>query len=144
MKKILLSVSSIILLIVMLCFCASAETEGGYNYTVTNGKATIISVEDSVAGEITLPSELGGYPVTAIGDEAFYEYSDITGVIVPDSVISIGKSAFASSGIKTISIPDSVTTIGDNAFDSCMLSSINIPASVSNIGKYSTFEVEVC
>lgn len=40
--------------------------------------------------------------------------------IIPDSVTSIGHSAFYScTSLTEISIPDSVTSIGDYAFDNC-------------------------
>ena len=45
---------------------------------------------------------------------------------IPDSVTSIGYSAFCSS-LTSITIPDSVTSIGDGAFDGCSkLNQINV------------------
>lgn len=56
--------------------------------------------------------------------------------IVPNSVISIGNSAFYDcTGLTSISIPNSVTSIGDYAFYGCSgLTSITIPNSVTSIG----------
>lgn len=55
--------------------------------------------------------------------------------MLPNSVTSIGKSAFAyCSGLSTIIIPNSVTSIGNSAFYGCSgLSSITIPNSVTYI-----------
>ena len=44
---------------------------------------------------VVIPSEFHGYPVTEIGRNAFADRHWITGVTIPDSVTSIGASAFA-------------------------------------------------
>ena len=56
--------------------------------------------------------------------------------IIPESVVSIGESAFQSRYILTsITIPDGVASIGDYAFNCCAdLTSITIPNSVKTIG----------
>jgi hypothetical protein len=59
-------------------------------------------------------------------------------VIIPDTVTSIGMSAFENSPITSITIPDTVTSIGEYAFRSCgQLSTVNInqTASIISIGK---------
>jgi len=65
----------------------------------------------------------------------------VTSIIIPDSVTSIGGSAFSGClGLTSITIPDSVTSIGGSAFSGCSgFTSITIPDSVTSIGK-STFE----
>lgn len=49
-----------------------------------------------------------------------------TGKILPDSVTSIGSSAFKGcSGLTSVTIPDSVTSVGSSAFEYCrILSSV--------------------
>ena len=55
-------------------------------------------------------------PITKIGEEAFW-FSSLTSVTIPDSVTTIGCSAFYKcSSLTSVTIPDSVTTIGSSAF----------------------------
>lgn len=98
------------------------------------------------------------YPVTSIASKAF-ERTGLTDVVIPNTVESIGTSAFESNralisvtlneGLKNIearafydcrklasvTIPNSVTTIGDNAFDGCSeLKTLVIGNSLKEIG----------
>ena len=117
---------------------AKAATSGYYTYYVSGGKATITDVDASISGDITIPSTLGGYPVTAIGYEAFYHCTSLTIITIPDSIESIGESAFwYCTSLTSVTIPDSVTSIGNSAFRDCdSLTSVTIPDSVTSIGKY--------
>ena len=66
---------------------------------------------------------------------AFAYCTDITTVIIPNSVVAIGKGAFAGfTGLNDIEIPNSVTYIGNEAFSHTGLASVTIPESVTNIG----------
>ena len=67
--------------------------------------------------------------------DAFAYCTDITTVIIPNSVVAIGKGAFAGfTGLNDIDIPNSVTSIGSEAFFHTGLTSVTIPKSVTNIG----------
>ena len=75
--------------------------------------------------------------VTSIGDRAFSGL-DLTNMNIPDTVTSIGESAFSfCNALTNITIPNSVTSIGEWAFNYCSdLTSITIPDSVTSIGHY--------
>ncbi len=115
---------------------AQAATSGKLTYTVKNGKVTITDCYTSISGSLSIPSTLGGYPVTSIGASVFWGCAGLTSITIPDSVTSIGDSAFYDcTGLTSITIPDSVTSIGNSAFEDCTgLTSITIPDSVTSIG----------
>ena len=115
---------------------ATEYTSGNYTYTVSNSEATITDVDTSISGAVTIPSTLGGYPVTKIGDGAFYNRYEIEWITIPNSVTSIGDEAFYNCyGLIGITIPNRVTSIGNNAFGSCYgLQSLKISNGVTSIG----------
>ena len=115
-----------------------------YDYTINteDGTATITKFRALVDGsyDITIPTDFGRFPVTAIGDDAFRGCSALKKVTIPPSVTSIGKKAFYQCiHLKTLSfgenIKTNIETIGDEAFYYCIeLESVTIPQSVTSIG----------
>ena len=80
--------------------------------------------------------------VKNIGNCAFYvdsgerERSQITEVILPQGLESIGSDSFGSNNFSSIEIPDSVTTIAGFAFARSAIENLVIPDSVETIGYY--------
>ena len=116
----------------------SYGTSGFFDYYVEDGKATILSYLDQTShATVIIPSSVGGYPVAAIGDEAFVDNGRVIKVTIPDSVTMIGSYAFSGCyNLESVTIPDSVTIIGSYAFSGCCdLESVTLPDSVTSIGE---------
>ena len=90
------------------------------------------------ADTLVIPQTVEGQTVTAIGDRAFMNHSELVSVTLPETVTSIGKYAFAMcDGLKTANIPDGITVIEVNAFYECeMLTGITLPSHLTNLGWY--------
>jgi hypothetical protein len=75
--------------------------------------------------------------VTSIGKTAFYR-SNLTSIVLPAGLANIGGSAFGHcENLVSIAIPEKVQSIGDCAFADCKtLTSILIPANVTSIGEW--------
>ena len=117
--------------------------------------------------DLVIPDTIDGYRVTAVGSDKKHRFglvvsnfeAQLTSVVIPDSVTSIGKCAFsdcrnltsavippsvtsieawAFAGCRrltSLTLPDSVTTIGTKAFEDCVsLTDLVIPDSVTRIG----------
>ncbi|HHU84676.1 MAG TPA: leucine-rich repeat protein [Clostridiales bacterium] len=147
MKKLLsiLIVLSLLITAMPFSIIATAEdlfgtqTEENWGYEVVKRKAVINYYDAEIDGKLEIPSTLGGYPVTEIGESAFSDCTGLTEITIPDSVKTIGESAFyGCTGLTKITLPNSVKTIGESAFADCTgLTEIIIPASVKLIDSYS-------
>ncbi len=107
-----------------------ALNEDGKSYAVTDCKET-------ASGQISIPSEYKGLPVTKIGDYAFYSCGSIEGIEIPSTVASIGRCAFYATYVNKITIPKGVTVLEDGTFSDCYkLSSVTLPEGITSIGEY--------
>ena len=116
---------------------AQTFTNGDWEYTVSAGEATITRYSTKI-GSAVVPSSLGGFPVTSIGNSAFFSRVLVTSVTIPSGVTSIGNNAFDyCTGLTNVTIPNTVTNIGNSAFAGCnSLTGVSIPDSVRSIGEY--------
>ena len=113
---------------------AETKTYEGFTYTENGSEITITGYTGDKT-ELVIPGEIDGKKVTDIGTHAFYKYSSLTSVIIPEGVTNIGDCAFLGcSGLTSVTIPESVTSIKGRAFCECSgLTGITIPAGVTRI-----------
>ena len=103
-----------------------------YNYTndgteleVTYRGSKYYEYSNRYQGNVVIPASVSysgkTYPVTSIGDHAFYGCSSLTSVTIGNSVTSIGEFAFdGCSGLTSVTIPNSVKSIVVGAFHGCI------------------------
>ena len=112
-------------------------------YQASDDAATLVRYFGSDS-KVDIPAELGGKPVTEIGEWAFAYCSSLTEVTIPKSVTSIRAFAFRScSSLTKAIIPEGVTSIGESAFQSCgSLTEVTIPKSVTSIESFAFCDCE--
>ena len=106
--------------------------ENDLQYRISDSQVTIVGYLGSDSA-ITIPATIDGYPVTAIGYQAFYQNQTITEVILPEGLITIGYAAFQGSGLTSVVIPGSVTRVSDSAFQESQLASVTFVDGEENI-----------
>ena len=136
---------------------AYAVTGGNIYFDKDSGKIT--GCDDTVT-EAVIPAEIDGAAVTKIGQQAFYQKTSLTNVVMADSITEIGISAFnrcsalkhvklssnlriidsfafwICSELEAIDLPPNLKEIRGGAFTGCTFSAINIPDSLTYLGHW--------
>src|ERR1035441_3491021 len=95
----------------LLLFALPAAVEAQFQFVTNNGAITITAYAGP-GGAVTIPNTINGWPVTNIGDEAFWNCRSLSSVTIPGSVICIGVEAFLGCySLPSVTIPNSVTSI---------------------------------
>lgn len=105
-----------------------------FDCTAENGEVTITDYIGT-REHVLIPSEIGGFPVTALADKAFYE-KHVTTVVVPDSVTEIGDLCFSGDNyLVSLTLPDGLAELPPIALESCYsLMDFELPKGLKTIG----------
>lgn len=131
---------SILALIMLLPLAARAQV----NYAVdTNSGTAYVTNSPAASNNVVIASSYAGYPVTAIGSQAFVNNPNMTSVIIPGSVTNVGDCSFYDcNNLTNVTIGGGVISIGTAAFAYCSLQSLTIPDSVTSIGEGAFYDCQ--
>ncbi len=143
-------------------------TEGELTYKLNENDrtATLTKAADSVTN-VVVPSTVSykgvAYSITEIGQDAFYNATNLESISFPDTVTELwdgfwnckklstvklptnikeikGSTFHDCISLKEINIPDGVVKIGDSAFVGCIsLQTVTLPKSVKKIGSWAFY-----
>lgn len=108
--------------------------QDGIYYRWYAGGAEVIYCDPELRA-VSIPSEVKGMKVTRIGEMAFYQYSDLVSVVLPESITVIDNMAFLGCrNLSSINFPAGLTRIGEKAFQECKsLKSISLSDSLTEM-----------
>ena len=111
-----------------------ADTNGSFEYSVNDGKATITNYSGNSAN-VVIPEKLDGYEVCYIDNSAFINQKKLKTVTFPCGLKSIGGYAFyGCEALEQISLPEGFTFLDINAFAYCKsLKYVTIPSTLEEI-----------
>ena len=110
--------------------------------TLSSGETKAHTTDISAMTTVVIGNCVNQIGVMAFAQECVDDNIGLTSVTIPNSVTTIGDSAFfGNNSLSSITIPSSVRTIGQSAFNRCWsLRSVVIPNGVTKID-YLTFAV---
>ena len=114
-------------LALLLLACASAlAEESPWSYDSSN---MILRRQAKLSGDVSIPSEVDGYPVHAIGGGTFSGQHAVTSLTMPDSLRALQSGAVTGMDSLTgVTLNDGLEYIGANFKDCGALTQLTIPA----------------
>lgn len=115
---------------------AEQKTFENLRYEIVDGEVTVLGLVDGAQlTELVIPAQIEGYPVTRIGDKAFANCSELTRVVLPDSVIKMGEEVFSwCVKLQEVTLSKQLMSIPRETFRGCeALLTIELPESVLSI-----------
>ena len=97
------------------------RTEGEYLYVLLEDGTVMITgcTFGRETEEINVPSELGGYKVSAIGDSCFMLITSLVKLVIPEGVTYIGKAFVSGTYNVKLYLPSTLSQVSENAFEGC-------------------------
>lgn len=125
----------ILALALTLCLCLLPAISLGETSAMRVSDGRLVEYTGAT-GALSIPAELAGEPLRAIGQGLFYINPNITAANLAEGIQLIESNAFYTcEQLTEVSLPDSLQVIDDSAFfGSGKLQSITIPAGVAMIG----------
>lgn len=101
--------------------CDMGTTESSpLEFELREDSYAVVGMGTYESGNLVIPSEYNGKPVTIIGESAFSANRDIGTVTIPDSVTTIEEKAFYNCmNLSKVTLGGSVTDIEEKAFATC-------------------------
>ncbi len=123
-------------------YCSSvwmrARIVDGLEYELSQDQTyyIVVGIGEYKDSKLVIPSTCQGLPVEEIKASAFFRNEQIQSLVIPGSVVKIGREAFYKcANLESITFSNGLVEIGGHGFYGCdKLTSLFLPASVESIG----------
>ena len=157
MKRKILAGLALALLVLLLYGAAAADGHLGDNINWYLSGDGILSITGSgeipdyyenerigipvspIAGRTDFTQVIIGEGITRIGNNLFLSCSNLKEVRLPQSLTSIGDSAFSLTGLIQLELQHNLRSIGNYAFAGTPLTSVTLPLSAKSIGAHAFY-----
>lgn len=120
---------------------SAAASASDYEYAVKDDGIAVLVRYRGEEEHPVVPSEINGYTITAIGNNAFDGSKSVKAITLPQTITSIGMGAFLGTSLTSIIIPEKVETIGENVFQSLVkLEEVCFPVALRSIDNMAFYE----
>lgn len=108
-------------------------TANGTKLTIGNNKSNATAVALDLSTGVA-----DGYEIASIAASAFDGNKNVTSLVLPDTLVSVGQSAFINcSNIGgTLVLPDSLTTVGNHPFYGLGIVELRLGTGMSRVGNW--------
>lgn len=113
-------------------FPREGQTVDGFEYYFITDDTVAITRYNGNLTEVTVPSKIGGYPVTAL-ETTFSMNKAITAVTVPEGVESINSAFYGCTNLVSAELPSSITDITSAFYGCSSLTSVKLPRGLGSI-----------
>ena len=115
------------------------QEDQNFKYEISDDEQYCQTVRYNLLDEpdiVYMPDTLGGYHVEAIGDHTF-ERCMLSGVMIPAGVSELGEQAFFQcTNLKEIIVPEGVEVLRKCCFGACtQLTTVTLPSTLQEVGE---------
>ena len=127
------------MLIFMLCMMiglmSPAVAEGTWSYAeLEDGTISITGYSDNTVTDFVIPSEVDGKTVTQIGEYAFYGWTSIQTLTLPDSITHLNSWCFSGcSNLTDVTLPANLQSMDSDVFSRTGLTSVVLPDTLTSM-----------
>ncbi len=110
----------------------------GLSFAENGDTYALSGIGTFAGGQLRIPYYHQGKPVTEISEKAFFQNATVTSVLIPDSVSSIGNSAFEGcTALRSVTLGAGLSALQKNIFKDCAaLESVKISENCTTLGNH--------